>query len=123
MSSLCGAATCKAHGISEKHPDQPRNTALQKTHGSRETFKNPRQERRLFAVRALAAAFGTSLLLALIAGHMAFLQIVNHDHFKTLSQENRVKLVAQPPPRGLIYDRNGVVLAENRPSYQLEITP
>ncbi len=54
---------------------------------------------------------------------MAFLQVVNHDHFKTLSQENCVKLVVLPPPHGLIYDRNGVVLAENLPSYQLEITP
>jgi penicillin-binding protein 2 len=47
---------------------------------------------------------------------MAFLQIVNHDDFKTLSQENWKKLVALPPPRGLIYDRNRVVLAENLPS-------
>lgn len=90
---------------------------------AREAFKNLRQERRRFAVRALVAAFGTLLLLALIAGRMAFLQLVNHDHFKTLSQENRVKLVALPPPRGFIYDRNGVVVAENLPSYQPEITP
>jgi penicillin-binding protein 2 len=47
---------------------------------------------------------------------MAFLQIVNHDDFKTLSQENWKKLVALPPPRGLIYDRNCVVLTENLPS-------
>src|SRR5699024_1177963 len=41
----------------------------------------------------------------------------------TLSRENRIKLVALPPPRGLIYDRNGVILAENRPSFRLVITP
>jgi hypothetical protein len=88
-----------------------------------ETFKNPYQERRLVAVRAVVAALATFLLLTLLAGRMAYLQIVNHDHFKTLSQENRIKLVAVPRPRGLIYDRNGVVLAENLPTYQLEITP
>jgi penicillin-binding protein 2 len=88
-----------------------------------EPFKNPHQERRLFAVRVVLAAFGTVLLVSLLVVRMANLQIVNHDHFKTLSQDNRVKLVAVSPPRGLIFDRNGVVLAENLPSYRLEITP
>ncbi|HEX2244093.1 MAG TPA: hypothetical protein VHK27_12765 [Gammaproteobacteria bacterium] len=49
---------------------------------AREAFKNLRQARRRFAVRALVAAFGTLLLLALIAGRMAFLQLVNHDLFQ-----------------------------------------
>jgi penicillin-binding protein 2 len=89
----------------------------------RETFKNPYQERKLFVVRAMVAAFGVFLLLGVLAARMAYLQLASHDLFKTLSQENRVKVVAVPPPRGLIYDRNGVVLAENLPSYRLEITP
>ncbi|MGH8501526.1 MAG: penicillin-binding protein 2 [Gammaproteobacteria bacterium] len=90
---------------------------------ARETFRSPHDERRLFAARAAVAALATFGLLTALAGRMAFLQISNHEHFQTLSQDNRVKLIAVPPPRGLIYDRNGVVLAENLPSYRLEITP
>lgn len=104
-------------------PLRSRNAAPRDRMPVQDTIKNPYQERKLFAVRAVVAAFASFLLLALLAGRMAFLQIVNHDLFKTLSQENRVKLVAVPPPRGLIYDRNGTVLAENQPSYRLEITP
>jgi penicillin-binding protein 2 len=54
---------------------------------------------------------------------MLQLQVVNHEHFTTLSRENRVKVLPLPPTRGLIYDRNGVLLAQNRPAYSLEITP
>ncbi|MGI8738743.1 MAG: penicillin-binding protein 2 [Gammaproteobacteria bacterium] len=90
---------------------------------SNSSYGSPRDERKRFAIRAAVAALATFVLLAVLAGRMAFLQITNHDHFQTLSQDNRIRLVAVPPPRGLIYDRNGVVLAENLPSYTLEITP
>jgi penicillin-binding protein 2 len=49
--------------------------------------------------------------------------VVSHEHFTTLSEDNRVKLQPLPPNRGLIFDRNGILLAENLPSYRLEITP
>ena len=61
--------------------------------------------------------------VAVLVGRMVELQVVDHEHFTTLSRENRVKVVPLPPTRGLIYDRNGVLLAQNRPAYSLEITP
>jgi penicillin-binding protein 2 len=70
----------------------------------------------------IAAAFCLLAVLILIV-RLLILQIVNHDVFSTLSQSNRLRLMAIAPNRGLIYDRNGVVLAENRPSYRLELVP
>ena len=61
-------------------------------------------------------------LLGLIA-RLFYLQVVQHDLYTTESEDNRVKIVALPPNRGLIFDRNGVPLADNLPSYHLEITP
>ena len=63
------------------------------------------------------------ILLGTLVLRLTHLQITNHDHFTTLSHENRVKLVPLPPTRGLIYDRNGVILAQNLPTHSLEITP
>jgi penicillin-binding protein 2 len=54
---------------------------------------------------------------------LLYLQVIAHEHYTTLSENNRVKLQPIPPNRGLIYDRNGILMAENLPSYRLEITP
>ena len=88
-----------------------------------EAIKNPQLERRLFVNRAIISALLIIGLLLVFAFRMAYLQILSYDHFATLSKDNRVRLIAVPPPRGLIYDRNGVLLAENLPSYRLEIVP
>ncbi|HHO59562.1 MAG TPA: penicillin-binding protein 2 [Thiotrichales bacterium] len=48
---------------------------------------------------------------------------MDYSHFSNLSENNRIRLMALPPNRGLIYDRNGVILAENSPTYHLEIIP
>ncbi len=69
------------------------------------------------------SAFIVMILLITLVLRLIHLQITNHDHFTTLSHENRVKLVPLPPTRGLIYDRNGVILAQNLPTHSLEITP
>ena len=69
---------------------------------------------------ALAVALVTCIGLA---GRVFDLQVLEFEHFRTLSESNRVSLVAVPPTRGLIYDRHGVVLAQNTPTYSLEITP
>jgi len=61
------------------------------------------------------------VLIALVLGRLYVLQIVEYDHFNTLSDSNRVRIKALPPTRGLIFDRNGVVMANNLPSYRLEI--
>ncbi len=76
-------------------------------------------------IRRRLAVAGALCLIA-VAGLMAQmvrLQVVHHDHYATLSLENRIEVNAIPPSRGRIYDRNGTVLAENRPSYQLLATP
>lgn len=81
-----------------------------------------RENHRFFGRAVFSGAF-VLLLMTLVLVRLAKLQIVDHAHYKTLSQDNRVKLVPLPPTRGLIYDRAGRVLAQNRPSYSLEITP
>ena len=80
------------------------------------------REARLVAVRAIVAAVLVFGALTLVAVRLAHLQILDHEHYSVLSQENRLKLQPVPPSRGLIYDAKGVVLADNHPSFALEIT-
>lgn len=61
------------------------------------------------------------LLLTTLLIRLYVLQVVDYEHFSTLSDSNRVRIKALPPARGLIYDRNGVVMAKNLPAYRLEI--
>ena len=86
-------------------------------------LKDHIRESRLFVSRAIVAGVLVVLGMIALAGRMLYLQVTLHEHYGTLSRENRVKLVPLPPTRGLIYDRNGVLLAHNLPSYSLEITP
>ncbi|MFV8834646.1 penicillin-binding protein 2 [Aquisalimonas sp.] len=81
------------------------------------------QEKRQFTRRSFIAGAGVLVLMGLIGGRMGQLQVAGHQRYSSLSQANRVKLVPIPPNRGLIYDRNGVLLAENRPNFQLLVTP
>jgi penicillin-binding protein 2 len=78
---------------------------------------------RVFKFRAIVAALICLLMLAGLLFRLAWLQIVDYKHFADLSENNRIRLMELPPTRGLIYDRNGVILAENKPTYHLEITP
>lgn len=86
-------------------------------------LKDYLRESRAFTVRAITAAVLAVLLLLILVSRLVHLQIASHDHFTTLSRDNRVKILPLPPTRGLIYDRNGELLAGNRPAYSLEITP
>jgi penicillin-binding protein 2 len=86
-------------------------------------IKNYLHESQLFLGRAIVSAIIVIALLLALVLRLGYLQIVSHDHFTTLSQDNRVKLAPLAPTRGLIYDRNGVLLAQNVPAYSLEITP
>lgn len=86
-----------------------------------ERLKDHSKESRTFKIRAiLAFAVVVSLLLVLIV-RLFYLQVVEHEHFAAMSEDNRVQLQPVPPNRGLIYDRNGVLLADNRPSYSVTI--
>ena len=78
-------------------------------------------EHRIFAMRSIVAAVFVSLLLLTVASRLFFLQVLRHDYYAQLSQGNRVRTDPIPPSRGLIFDRHGVVLAENLPAFQLEL--
>ncbi len=86
-------------------------------------IKDHHHECQLFVNRTVIS--GTLVTLALIAlvGRLVHLQILGHEHFRTLSMDNRMRLEPLPPTRGLVYDARGVLLAENLPSYSLEIIP
>jgi len=84
-------------------------------------LKNPIRERHLFTARAIFSAVLTVLLMLVLVARMFYLQILQHQHFTTLSTNNRVSVQPIAPTRGLIYDRNGILLAENVPTYSLEI--
>lgn len=87
----------------------------------RDTLKIPEQELRIFRVRALLAVLVVVVLTSLLVSRLGYLQIVQHDLYSTRSEKNRVRVEPLPPNRGLIYDRNGVLLAENRPTYNLTL--
>jgi penicillin-binding protein 2 len=86
-------------------------------------FKDYRREGRLFTYRAVTAGFLVVFLMSGIVLRLIHLQIIDHEHFTTLAQDNRVKLIPLAPTRGLIYDRNNRPLALNRPAFNLEIIP
>lgn len=85
------------------------------------TLKDPYSESRTYNVRA-ALVLGLVLILGatLFARYFA-LQISEYETYRTESDRNRVQLQSLPPKRGLIYDRNGMLLAENRPSFVLSL--
>jgi penicillin-binding protein 2 len=87
------------------------------------TLKDHLFETRLVMNRAIILLVFGGILLLVLLSRLLYLQVLAHEHFTTLSEDNRVKLQPIPPNRGLIFDRNGILLAENLPSYRLEITP
>ena len=89
----------------------------------RRILKNPAAEADQFRRRA-ALAFAGVLLGVIALGLWYFkLQVVDYRAYATLSQENRVKLRPVVPGRGLVYDRDGQVLADNVPAFRLEVVP
>lgn len=80
-------------------------------------------ENRLFLNRIVAAFVFIILLCFGLISRLIYLQIGGHEHYTTLSKNNRIKIAPLPPTRGLIYDRNGRILAENITTYSLEIIP
>jgi len=85
-------------------------------------IKDHHAEQRLFEGRAIAAAVIMVLALGSVIARLVWLQVIQYDYFADLSQGNRIKVEPIPPNRGLILDRNGLPLATNAPSYQLELT-
>ena len=87
------------------------------------TIKDFSRESYLASGRAVTAAIIVGLLMLVLVGRLAHLQVLKHRHFTTLSENNRVKIVPIAPTRGLIFDRNGEVLAQNLPAYGIEVVP
>ncbi|HEX4973317.1 MAG TPA: penicillin-binding protein 2 [Steroidobacteraceae bacterium] len=85
-------------------------------------IKDHHAEQRLFEGRAIAAAVIMVIALGSVIARLIWLQVIQYDYFADLSQGNRIKVEPIPPNRGLILDRNGLPLATNAPSYQLELT-
>jgi len=86
-------------------------------------LKDERARRARFGRRALA---GFAIMLALVlvvAGRFVYLQVYEHAEYSTRAKANRVRLRHLPPPRGLIYDREGKLLADNVPAFRLDVVP
>lgn len=86
-------------------------------------IRDNRAERNLFIRRALVAFIGVLALTAILLTNLYYLQIVDFDKYQTRSNGNRIKLLPVSPTRGLIYDRNGTLLAENLTFFGLYIVP
>jgi len=76
-----------------------------------------------FRVRLGIASTFVLLMFGVLFARFFYLQIVMHDHYHTLAEANRISILPIVPNRGIIVDRNGVVLATNYSAYTLEITP
>jgi penicillin-binding protein 2 len=88
-----------------------------------EKLKDFYRERKTFIARAAVAAVICLSLAGVLVYRLTDLQIVQQSYYASRAEDNRTRLQPVAPVRGLIYDRNGVVLAQNSPAFVLEITP
>ncbi|RTL00905.1 MAG: penicillin-binding protein 2, partial [Neisseriaceae bacterium] len=80
------------------------------------------RDRNLFQSRLLIALLVVFLAFGGLVARFVYLQVLQHEHYQTLAESNRISIVPITPSRGLIYDRNGVLLVHNFSAYTLEIT-
>lgn len=80
-------------------------------------------EKRSLRKRALAGMLIIGAFILLLIGRMAFLQIWDHEKYTTLSKRNQLRIIPIPATRGLIFDRNGSILAKNAPAFHLTLIP
>lgn len=85
-------------------------------------LKDHEKDALLVRSRALVGIVVVVLLIGVLVARMYYLQVVQFEHHSTLSENNRVHVQPIPPNRGLIFDRNGRVIADNRPSFSLTVT-
>ena len=90
---------------------------------TRAELKNYQHEQYFFRVRLVVAAILVLVCFGILIARLFFLQMVKYDHYQTMAENNRISIVPVVPNRGLIYDRNGVILAHNFIVYTLELTP
>ncbi|MFT6900834.1 MAG: penicillin-binding protein 2 [Colwellia sp.] len=87
----------------------------------RVAIRNHSAEANLFARRTFIAFVGMLVLLLILFSNIYDLEINSYEKYQTRSNSNRIKLLPVAPNRGIIYDRNGVLLADNKPVYSLEV--
>jgi penicillin-binding protein 2 len=85
-------------------------------------LKDHEIDARLVRNRVVVGAVAIMLLICVLIARLYYLQIIQYDYHSTLSENNRVHVQPIPPTRGLIFDRNGVIVADNRPSFSLSMT-
>ncbi len=85
-------------------------------------LKDHEKDARLVRNRVVVGAVAIMLLICVLIARLYYLQVIQHDYHSTLSENNRVHVQPIPPTRGLIFDRNGVIVADNRPSFSLSMT-
>ena len=85
-------------------------------------LKDHEKDARLVRGRVVVGAIAVVVLICVLLARLYFLQVVQYEYHSTLSENNRVHVQPIPPTRGLIFDRNGVVIADNRPSFSLTMT-
>lgn len=86
-------------------------------------FRDHHREEQIFNARLLWSVVLVTVLTLLLISRMLWLQWLQYDRFSSLADQNRIQTQAVAPPRGLILDRNGAVLAENRPDFTLALVP
>lgn len=89
----------------------------------RAEIRNHQRELYYFRIRLTVAGSIALLLFFILLARAFYLQVVEHEHYHTLAEENRISIVPIEPNRGIIRDRNGEVLAHNYSAFTLEITP
>lgn len=86
-------------------------------------FHNPDSDLDRFRFRVGFAAISILLAFGLLVGRFVWLQIIQHEFYQTRAEDNRIALIPIVPNRGVITDRNGVIMARNYSAFTLEITP
>ena len=86
-----------------------------------ERLKDYSRESITFTNRAALAFVIVVLMMSVLVGRIYYLQVIEHDRYAAISEQNRVQLQPVAPRRGLIYDRNGVLLADNRPHFSVTL--
>ena len=89
----------------------------------RQIIRDHTAEANLVARRTVVSIVFVCVLMSVIIINLYQLQVIHYEDYQTRSNGNRIKVLPVAPNRGLIYDRNGEILAENKPVFSLEITP
>src|SRR3982750_777396 len=96
---------------------------MQNWHLGAAELRNHERELQQFQLRLGVAGIAVLVAFGLLAARFIFLQVVQHQHYAAKAEDNRISIVPVPPNRGLIMDRNGIILARNYSGYTLEIFP